>query len=51
MQSPTHLSPDESAGAVVAHEEEHVDHNAEKAKKEGMKAISFVQIHSDVCPE
>ena len=51
MQSPTHLSPDEAGGAVIAHEQQHVQHNAEKANKEGMKATSFVQIHTAVCPE
>jgi hypothetical protein len=51
MQSPTHLSPNEAGGAVIAHEQQHVQHNAEKANREGMKATSFVQIHSDVCPE
>jgi hypothetical protein len=51
MQSPTHLSPDMAAGAVVAHEQEHVQHNAEKASREGLKATSTVQIHLGVCPE
>jgi hypothetical protein len=51
MQSPTQLSPDEAAGVVIAHEEEHVQHNAEKAKREGEKATSFVQIHTAICPE
>ncbi|MEN6623181.1 MAG: hypothetical protein ABFD50_16740 [Smithella sp.] len=51
MQSPTHLSPDEASGAVIAHEQEHVQHNAEKAKREGENAVSFVQIHTAVCPE
>ena len=51
MQSPTHLSPDEAPGAVIAHEREHVQHNAEKAAREGEKATSFVQIHTSICPE
>lgn len=51
MQSPTHLSPNEAGGAVIAHEQQHVQHNAEKANREGMKATSSVQIHTSVCPE
>lgn len=51
MQSPTHLSPDEAPGAVIAHEREHVQHNAEKAAREGEKATSFIQIHTSICPE
>jgi hypothetical protein len=51
FQSPTQVSPEMAAGAVATHEQEHVQHNAEKAKSEGLKATSFVQIHSAVCPE
>ena len=51
FQSPTQVSPEMAASAVASHEQEHVQHNAEKAKSEGMKATSFVQIHSAVCPE
>jgi hypothetical protein len=51
MQSPTYLSPDTAGGAVNAHEQEHVRHNAEKASREGLKATSTVEIHLGVCPE
>jgi hypothetical protein len=40
-----------AAAAVIAHEEQHVQHNAQEAAREGMKATSTVQIHSAVCPE
>jgi hypothetical protein len=51
FQSPTRVSPEMAAGDVAAHEQEHVRHNAEKAKSEGLKATSFVQIQSAACPE
>ena len=35
FQSPTRVSPQMAAGAVASHEQEHVQHNAEKAKSEG----------------
>ena len=51
FQSPTQVSPEMAATAVASHEQEHVQHNAEKAEREGVKATSFVQIHNAVCPE
>ena len=51
FQTPTHISPEMAASAVAAHEQEHVQNNAQKAQSEGMKATSFVQIRSSVCPE
>jgi len=40
-----------AAGAVRAHEQEHVRNNASKAEREDMNARSVVQIHTAVCPE
>jgi hypothetical protein len=40
-----------AASAVVAHEKEHVAHNAAKAEREEMKAHSVVTIHTAMCPE
>jgi predicted metal-dependent TIM-barrel fold hydrolase len=40
-----------AAAAVVAHEEQHVVHNADSAEKKGLKAYSTVAIHSSACPE
>lgn len=51
FQTPTHISPEMAASAVAAHEREHVRNNAQQAQREGMKATSFVQIHTSVCPE
>lgn len=51
FQSPTQVPPEMAAVAVASHEQEHVQHNAEKAEREGVTATSFVQIHNAVCPE
>jgi hypothetical protein len=51
FQTPTYVAPELAASAVAAHEQEHVQHNAQKAQSEGMKATSFVQIHTAICPE
>jgi hypothetical protein len=40
-----------AASAVAAHEQEHVQNNDQKALRDGMKATSFVQISTSVCPE
>jgi len=40
-----------AASAVLAHEKEHVSHNAAEAEREGMKAHSVVTIHTAMCPE
>jgi len=40
-----------AAEAVISHEREHVQHNAQKAEREGMKVRSTVQIHTAICPE
>ena len=51
FQTPTKLSPGEAALAVASHEYEHVVHNREKARREGMVAHSTVSISYGVCPE
>lgn len=51
FQTPTHVSPEMAASAVAAHEQEHVQNNAQQAQREGMKATSFVQIRTSICPE
>jgi len=51
FQTPTKLAPGEEALAVMAHEQEHVAHNAERARREGMVAHSTVTISYGVCPE
>jgi len=40
-----------AAAAVAGHEEEHVAHNADAARKQGMTAHSTVSIHTAACPE
>lgn len=51
FQTPTSVSPEESASAVSAHEQQHVAHNAARAEQQGMTATSTVSIHTAVCPE
>ena len=51
FQTPTHVAPEMAASAVAAHEQEHVQNNAQQAQREGMTATSFVQIRTSVCPE
>ena len=48
----THISPEQSASAVMGHEQEHVVNEQANAKQEGREVISqSVQIFSSVCPE
>jgi hypothetical protein len=51
FQTPTAVSPQESASAVSAHEQQHVAHDAARAEQQGMTATSIVSIHTAVCPE
>jgi len=51
FQTPTSVAPELAASAVAAHENQHVIHNAEKAEREGMRAVSTVQLHVAACPE
>ena len=40
-----------AAGAVRAHEQEHVSNNSKEAEEKGLKTHSTVAIHSAVCPD
>ena len=52
FQSPTHVSPEGSAAAVMSHEREHMSRNAAFAKAENREVVSSsIQIFTAVCPE
>ncbi|MCL1812212.1 MAG: hypothetical protein FWG29_01680 [Treponema sp.] len=52
FQAPTHLSPGQAAGAVAAHEGEHVSHEQAKAEREDRQIVSqTVTINTAICPE
>lgn len=52
FKSATHLSPENAASAVRAHEQEHVSNAYAKASNGNGKVISAsVSIHTSVCPE
>lgn len=51
FQTPTYVAPEMAAVAVAGHEQQHVQNNAQKAQREGMRATSFVQISTAICPE
>lgn len=52
FQTPTHISPETSASAVMSHEMEHVTREQGKASREGREVVSQrVQLHSAICPE
>lgn len=52
FKTPTHISPQASASAVRAHEQEHVSNAYLKAKEQGGRVLSVgVSIHTAVCPE
>lgn len=52
FKSPTHISPNAAAGAVRAHEGEHVANAYTKAAQENGKVVrASVSIHTAVCPE
>jgi NMD protein affecting ribosome stability and mRNA decay len=51
FQTPTRLSPEQAALAVVAHENEHVSHERQNAEQNGQIAHSTVSISYAVCPE
>ena len=51
-QSPTHISPEQSASKVMAHEREHVTNEQAKAQKEDRKVVSqTVSLSTAICPE
>lgn len=52
FKSPTKMSPDQAATAVLGHEMEHVTRNQAEAKAEGREVISqSVVLHTGICPE
>ena len=52
FKSPQHVSPENAASAVRAHEQEHVSNAYKKAATGNGKVISAsVSIHTAVCPE
>lgn len=52
FKSPQHISPENAASAVRAHEQEHVSNAYKKAAMKDGKVISAsVSIHTGVCPE
>lgn len=52
FKAPGHISPQASAGAVRAHEQEHVSNAYEKAAKGGGEVRSAtVSLRTEICPE
>lgn len=52
FKAPTHISPNAAAGAVRAHEGEHVSNAYTKAAQDNGKVVrASVSIHTAVCPE
>lgn len=52
FKTPTRVSPQSAASAVMSHEQEHVSREQSKADSEGREVVNQnVQIHMDVCPE
>ena len=52
FQTPTHISPGQSASAVAAHEAEHVASERARAKQEGREIVSqTVRLTTAICPE
>jgi ribosomal protein L32 len=51
-QSPTHISPGQSASKVMAHEREHVTNEQSKAQREDRRIVSqTVSLSTAICPE
>lgn len=52
MKTPTYLSPDQAASAVISHEMEHVFREQSEAQRENREVVNqSVQIYTAVCPE
>lgn len=52
FKTPTHISPNNAASAVMSHEREHVSNAVAEGSKEGKELIqSTVSLHTSVCPE
>ena len=51
-QTPTHIAPQQAAGSVRAHEQEHVNNEQMKAQRDGRRVVSqSVRLTSSICPE
>lgn len=52
FQTPTHISPGQSAAMVAAHEAEHVANEQARADREGYEIVSqTVTLRTSICPE
>ncbi len=52
FKAPGHISPEASASAVMAHEQQHVTNAYQKAaQKDGQVVSCSVSLHTAVCPE
>jgi hypothetical protein len=52
FQTPTNISPGQSAALVLAHEYEHVSNEKAKAEEDGRRVVSqSVKLESSICPE
>ena len=52
FQTPTHISPGQSAAMVASHESEHVSNEQAKAERDGREIISqTVTLRTSICPE
>ena len=52
FKSPRHVSPENAASAVRAHEQEHVSNAYKKAaQKDGKVVSASVSLHTGICPE
>ncbi len=52
FKTPTSVAPEQAAGAVRGHENEHVVREQAKARREDRKVVSqSVTYHTDICPE
>ena len=52
FQAPTRISPGQAAGAVRAHEQEHVSNEQTRAERDGRRIVSqTVTLSSAICPE
>jgi hypothetical protein len=51
-QSPTHISPEQSASKVMAHEREHITNDQARADREDRRVVSqTVSLSTSICPE
>ena len=52
FQTPTHISPGQSASMVMSHEREHVANEQARAEREGSRIVDqSVTLTSAICPE